>query len=353
MAVINKNKLKTAVIGCGRIGAFTRDELIKMTPKCYFPINHCAAVSAVSELNLVAVCDTNLESAEKAAKFYKVKNFYTDFKKLIREENPDIITIATRTDARIEIINFASRHGVKGIYIEKPLARSLKEAKAAIKAIEKNNIACAYGTIRRYMGVYRQAKDILSSGIFGKLEQIIIEFGKTMLMWTHPHSIDLICFFADDKDVNYVQSYFEFNNSEIKGNCVDKDPVLDSGIVKFKNGISGMITCASGKNVKLICEKGEIQVNNNGKDLLTIDQNGNVKNIKIKKGVSGICQALREISENIREGKTLSLDAQKILSEQKILLGLGYSGINNGKKIRLEDVEDNFTITGRINNLFP
>lgn len=353
MAGIKKKFLKTAVIGCGRIGALTEHKPGDDLPARYFPANHCAAIRATEGIKLVAVCDKNLNNAGKAAKLHKVKNIYTDFKKMIVEQSPDIISIATRMAGRAKIINFAANHGVKGMHIEKPLAPNLKETLRDLNAISQNDIAISYGTVRRYMPVYQQAKQILKSGRFGKLKEIIIDISKSQLMWAHPHTVDLINYFTDNAEINYVESSFKYDKKDVNKNTIDMDPVLDFGLIKLKNGISGFIVSNGiNQHIRFVCAKGEIIINIGGKNLKTKDAAGKIKNIKIQSNKSGRCVAMAELRDYINDKRPTSITAKEILTEQKVLLALGYSGIT-GKKTKLAEIKDNFTITGRFGNLYP
>ena len=38
------SKIKSAVIGCGRMGAFTSENVKKHAPKCWFPLSHIEAL---------------------------------------------------------------------------------------------------------------------------------------------------------------------------------------------------------------------------------------------------------------------------------------------------------------------
>lgn len=348
-----KRILKTVVIGCGRIGAFTVKKPGDELPQSYLPLNHCAAIRATRGVKLTAVCDIDIESAKKAGKLHRVKNIYTDFRRMILEQAPDIIAIATRTPGRVEIIDFAAKNGVKGMHIEKPLATSLGDAKRALNAIKRRGIAVSYGTVRRYMPVYRQAKELLKSGGFGKLNQIIIEHGRSQLMWTHPHSVDLVNYFTDSAEIDYVQSSFDFKKNNIRKNKIDMDPVLDFGLIKLRNGISGLITDESGHNVKLICGAGEIVILSSGKNLKTRSRGGKFKNIKIRKGVSGRMAAIAELRDFINSGRPTTMKTDHILIEQKVLMALGYSGIKSGRKTKLSEIKDGFTVSGRMGNLYP
>lgn len=344
--------LKAAVIGCGRIGALTEHKPGDDLPARYFPTNHCAAIRAIKGVKLVAVCDNDLGAAQKAAKLHKIKHIYTDFRKMILNESPDIIAIATRMAGRDKIISFAAKHGVRGMHIEKPLAPNLKETMKDLDIISKNGVAISYGTVRRYMPIYRQAKNILKSGKFGKLKKIVIDISKSQLLWAHPHSIDLMNYFTDNANVDYVQSFFQYDKKNVSRNKIDMDPILDSGLIKFRNGTYGLITDEGGQNVKLICDKGEIMINIGGKNLKIKDSAGRIKNIKIRSGASGRINAIAELRDFINYKKPPSITPEEILNEQKVIFALGRSGIT-GKKTRPSEIKGGFTVTGKFNNLYP
>lgn len=229
----------------------------------------------------------------------------------------------------------------------------MKDSKRAINAVKRHGVAVSYGTIRRYMPVYQQAKEMLVSGKFGRLNQVIVEHGKSQLMWTHPHSVDLINYFTDNAKVDYVQSSFEFNKKDVKTGKIDMDPVLDFALIKLKTGASGLITDESGHHTKLVCEKGEILILGSGRYLKTKSRTGKIKNIRIRKGVSGRRAAIEELRDFINSGKPATMSAEEILTEQRILMAIAYSGIRSGRKIRLSKIKDGFTVTGRIGNLYP
>jgi predicted dehydrogenase len=345
--------IKAAVIGCGRIGAFTTPETRKGLLPMYIPISHCEAITTMPGIKLISVCDKNKQSVLKAAKFYKVKKAYTDYKKMILREKPDIITIATRTKDRPKIIIFAAQNGVKGIYAEKPLSRSLAEAEAALKSVSQNKTVISYGVVRRYTDAYRHAKKIIQSGKIGKLEKIIIEFGKSLLMWTHPHSIDLIIFFSENMDIDYIQARAEIDKKFISKNKIDADPIIKFGLIKFKNGISASITEANGQNIKLICKKGEILIAQNGKFLKLLTKKRNYIIKQFKRGRLSATQiAINEIRNNILNGKPLGISPSEILNGQKILIALASSAANNGQKIRISSINKKLSVTGKTNNLY-
>ena len=103
--------MRYALIGCGRIST-----------------NHIKAV-VNNKLELVAVCDVVPEHMENVLAKHDLQNDatikrYTDYKKMIEENQLDLISIATESGLHGEIAICCIEHGIH-VIIEKPMAMSL------------------------------------------------------------------------------------------------------------------------------------------------------------------------------------------------------------------------------------
>jgi len=355
-----KQRLTAAIIGCGRMGAYTRPELAARLPKCWLPLNHAESLSSIDGIDLIACCDPNRTAAETAAQRYGIKAIYSDYQKLVAETRPDIVTVATRTQGRSDIIRFAAENGVKAMHVEKPLCRNLAEGKNAADAVNNNNVAFSYGTLRRYIESYRYALAVVRSGDIGDLVQIIVKHGRTNLLWSHPHSVDIINFFAGDVEVEYVQATMEMNSESFQSNFVDADPIVEQAFIKFKNGMSGVITSAAGLSVEIACTKGGIVVAADGSWLeirkpipgtssayYTSDTT-----LHYTCGLSGTQAAITELRDALTLGAKPSLTIDHALYNQRILFGFVLSHMNGGLRFNIKDIADDFTVTGRMGELY-
>ena len=72
-----EKKMRFAIIGCGRIA-----------PK------HAESIAALSEAELVAVCDSVPQKAQGFADKYGAEP-YTDYIEMLKRDDIDVITIAT------------------------------------------------------------------------------------------------------------------------------------------------------------------------------------------------------------------------------------------------------------------
>jgi predicted dehydrogenase len=229
--MVKDNKVTVGLVGCGRMGAKTPERVRQSVPKGWLPLSHAEAINSIEELELIAVCDTDPERLSWAAQTYNVVNSYQDYEALIIETKPDIVSIATRSAERCDIIKFAAENGVKGIHAEKPISRNISDCRRALEAVVHNKVKFSYGTYRRYMEIYRKAKEMVNAGEIGELLEICIEHGKTMLMWNHPHSVDLILYYSDCLDVDFLQAFCQVNDPAYNSSIVDDDPVVELSLI--------------------------------------------------------------------------------------------------------------------------
>jgi scyllo-inositol 2-dehydrogenase (NAD+) len=351
-------ELTVAVVGCGRMGARTADTLRAAVPKGWLPLNHAEAVASLPGLRLVACCDRDPAMAKEAVGRYGGAP-YTDYRDVLANGVPDIVTIATRTDGRAAMIAVCAEAGVRAIHAEKPLCRSIEEGEAAANAVIRNKMAFSFGATRRYMGAYRHARDIIQSGRFGEARQVLLNFRSGPLQWTHPHSVDLAMFFSGDAEPETAQAAL-MKSEPWDGKVLDADPNLAMGLLRFATGFTALLTAAPGCDASVICEKGivsvladgtaiECRAPTPGKGAAYFDA---IQTEEIPSGLSGLQVALSELRDAILSGTPTSGGIHLALGGQRALFALALSGLNNGTEISLRDVPRDFTITGRFGDLY-
>lgn len=350
--------LKTAIIGAGRMGAEPSVRFENQIPDGWLPMSHAEAIQSTSGLDLVALCDVSQERLDQYAQYYGVKKCYTDYRLLIDEIQPEILSIATRTNIRCDVINYALEKGVKGFYAEKPFANSIKDCKETLSRIEQNGAKIVYGTTRRAMDVYRKAKEICWSGELGEIKQISLEFGRSALLWTLPHATDLITYFADSTDIEKIQGYCTMdNNNSVDKSIIDCDPIVENAFFKFSNGISATINQGGVLNVRIFCSEGNLTVHGNGfcieinrKKQLT-DYFHSIEEFKVETSKSGTQYMLEDLKRAIDlETSVQLIKPEEILVGYQLLVGIVESSLRGGCIISPADLNDGLYITGRKGN---
>jgi len=347
-------RLRVALIGCGRIGAHTPERLRATAPPGWIPVSHAQAIRSTPGLELVAVCDVEEEAARTTAAQLEVEAWFSDYREMIRALRPDLVSVATRTEGRCDAVEFAAANGVRGLHVEKPLGRSPAECRRAVGALERAGIPVTYGTTRRWMDVFRLAWRMAQSRELGELRQLTIEFGRAPLLWTHPHSFDLMVWFASRPDPVSVQASCALDPADVRGQLVDADPAVENAWVQFTDGFNAAITCAPGLNVRLAGDRGSLTVAADGARLTKQARThadrpyfGPPQPVDFTAECSGTQRAFRELANAVLGRGLCGITPREILLSNLLGFACAWSSLQGGRRVCLEDVPDGLTITGR------
>lgn len=138
----------------------------------YFAQFHLEAWQRLPEVNLVAICDQNLEKAASFAKKYSIPNVFTSIDELLQNESLDVLDIITPPETHFSISQKAAEKGIH-IICQKPLAPSVQEASKLVQLAQKEGVHFVVHENWRFQPWYRQIKRMLDAGEIGnKLHSI-------------------------------------------------------------------------------------------------------------------------------------------------------------------------------------
>lgn len=245
--------LRAGVIGCGRIGSeFDEDQ------KRDYIATHSTTYVKNPDITLVAVCDIDKSKAIKCARRCVVDNIYTDYKEMLKKEKLDIVSICTPMDSHPEIVEYASKY-VKGIYCEKPIAPTLKQARKMISVCKKNKVILQVNHEKRFNLLHKAVKIFVDDKI-GNIKQVTFYYNRGIYN-TGSHMFDLLnWFFGDADSVNVCASYKQTVGEENL-----------SGVIEYGNIICNIIYCDidySLFEMDVIGTKGRIQLINGGESVI-------------------------------------------------------------------------------------
>lgn len=146
------NKIKFAIIGCGRIAQRHAEHIQN------FGI-------------LVAVCDNVVEKANSLANKYNVKSYESIDELLSKERNIDVISICSPNGLHAEHSIKALNAGFH-VICEKPLALNIKDCGEMIMAAEKNNRRLFVIKQNRFNPPVIAVKDLIGEGRLGKINSV-------------------------------------------------------------------------------------------------------------------------------------------------------------------------------------
>lgn len=359
------SKIKSAVIGCGRMGAFTSENVKKYAPKCWFPLSHIEALINCPDTLLTSICDINPELLKKTKSQYKIENAFEDYREMLKAIKPELLCIATRTIERSTIIKDAINMGVKAIHLEKPICNSVKQLDELSSLVKDNNILLTYGTIRRYFCIYAKAKEVVDSGELGDLQEIEVNHGPAQLFWGHPHSVDIILFFAGLRNIISVKARLSNVVLGAKKDLISSDPQVDSAEIFFEDGCVGKITTRLGMDVILHCSRGRIIVEGDGRRAVVQKLNtsqayfqypGKIF-VKEDDTLEGTMAAIRYLVNQLRPDKiptkpSPTFDQKHIFTGQRVLFGFSQSQLDGVVSLALNNIRPSICVLGKTGDFY-
>jgi predicted dehydrogenase len=225
--------IKTGIIGLGKMG-----------------LSHASIISAHPDLDLIAVCDSSTLILE-ALKKYGSFNTYTDYKKMLSENDLEALFVATPTKLHADMVLDGLERKIH-IFCEKPFSLTVDQGKQMVSLAEKNNLINQVGYHNRFIGTFNLLKKLVSAGILGELYHFIGEaYGPVVVKrkestWRSVSSEGGGCLFDY---ASHVINLIEFVLGDIKDvDGVMLKKIFSRGVedavytgLYLKNGLSGML----------------------------------------------------------------------------------------------------------------
>jgi UDP-N-acetyl-2-amino-2-deoxyglucuronate dehydrogenase len=151
-------KLRYGLIGCGRISKKHLEALYSNKTK-FLPVAFC---DLKSELSNKAAEEVNDEFSDN-----KVKS-YTSYEKMLKENELDVVAVATESGNHAEITIKALESGIN-VICEKPMALSIEDADKIIACSKKTGKKVAVCLQNRFNVPIQKLKTAIDKNRFGKI----------------------------------------------------------------------------------------------------------------------------------------------------------------------------------------
>ena len=162
------NNLKIALIGTG---GWARE--------------HCRILSRRADVDFCAIVGRNAERTAARALEYDTKS-YTDIAQMLREEQPDLVSVCLPNQHHFEPTLQVLAAGFP-VLAEKPLVFELDQADALLQEAKKQNVFFAINFNHRYAKPLQMAKEKIESGALGEIVFATWRFGGEGSS-DHPHA---------------------------------------------------------------------------------------------------------------------------------------------------------------------
>jgi UDP-N-acetyl-2-amino-2-deoxyglucuronate dehydrogenase len=144
-------RLKTALLGCGRIGE-----------------RHARILASSPESELAGFADIDPAKAQGYARRHGGRS-YPGLAEMVASETPDLVAICTPSGLHARDVLAACHAGIGNIVVEKPMALTLPDADAMIEACEARGTRLFVVKQNRYNLPILKLRRALDAGRFGKL----------------------------------------------------------------------------------------------------------------------------------------------------------------------------------------
>jgi len=157
----NIKEIGVGVLGYAFMGKAHSNAYIKM-PVFFYP--------PPARPKLVAICGRTEKAVAEAAKHYGYNTYYTDWKKLVKDDRVELIDNCLPNNMHAEP-SIATAEAGKHIICEKPLAMNAEEARRVYKTADKAGIKHMTAFNYRFVPAIRLAKKLIDEGYIGKILQ--------------------------------------------------------------------------------------------------------------------------------------------------------------------------------------
>jgi predicted dehydrogenase len=123
--------------------------------------------------NIVALCDIDDKRNDEAGKKYPNAKKYFDYRKMLEEMSKgiDAVTVGTPDHHHAPAAVMAMKLG-KGVYVQKPMAHSVYEARVMRETAQKYKVATQMGNQGTAGGNLRESVEIVQAGLIGEVKEV-------------------------------------------------------------------------------------------------------------------------------------------------------------------------------------
>jgi predicted dehydrogenase len=140
--------MKVGVIGCGGIA----------------PV-HIQVYQGLKNVNVVSLCDLNLDRAKHLAAKFQIEKTYKDYWDMFKKEGLDFVDICTPVSTHATVVSDAAEE-VPAILVEKPMALNVSQCDEMIKTVEKHGSKLCIGHSQIFSPHVQRAKAMVDSKEF-------------------------------------------------------------------------------------------------------------------------------------------------------------------------------------------
>lgn len=294
--------VKVAVVGAGSMGT-----------------NHLRVLSDYPDeaVRLVGVAEPAEAALQRAVNRFHIPG-YSDFRELLAEQQPDLVSVVVPTHLHYEVAAHALDAGIN-VLLEKPIAASLEEALALVNLARTRDAHLAIGHVERFNPAIIALKQRLDAGELGRIFSLharrlgpfpprIRDVGVTLDLATH--DLDVMRYLTSAE----VTTLFAETQQRIHQSHED----LLLGVLRFANDAIGVLdvnwlTPTKVRELMVTGERGMYQVSYISQDLYYYENDYTSTNWETLRSIAGVSEGTMTRLK-VQKAEPLVLEYQNVLA---------------------------------------
>jgi len=270
--------IKAGVIGLGKMG-----------------ISHCAILNAHPSVKMIGACDTSKFVRWMLGKYSEIPVF-DNYKKMVEEEKPNCVFIATPTSSHYEIAKFCLDRGVH-VFLEKPCCLNYKDTASLRDIARQQSLLIQVGYHNRYLGTFREVKRLIDNNELGDIYHFVAEaYGPVVTKekaetWRSDRKEGGGCLYDYASHVINLVNFVLSDIDHVSGTCLKhifsknvEDAVYSN--LHLVNGVSGHLSVSWSEEsfrkmstkITISGKKGRVEANAQEVKLYRSQNNSDLKN---------------------------------------------------------------------------
>lgn len=272
-------------------------------------------IAKIKDVESYAVSARDIKRSKLFAKEYGFKKFYGSYEDMVKDENVDLVYIATPHSHHYEHIKLCLNNN-KNVLCEKAFTVNTKQARDVILLAKKKKLLLAEAIWTRYMPSREIINETIKSGIIGKVSSLTANLGyvvnkKERLI--EPELAGGALLDVGVYTINFALMVFGNKIKKIDSTCVKTKKGVDeqnSITLTFDDGkmavLNSTMSALTNREGVINGDKGYIVVKNiNNPESITVYSLDRkiIKTIKIPKQISGYEYEVISCADAIRNKK--------------------------------------------------
>ncbi len=145
---------RAAVVGIGKMG-----------------IVHASLLNALPDVELVAIVDRDKKLKNRARGIGVKASFYTDLEEMLEKGKLDAVFLCLPSYINYPLAKACAEKGIN-IFVEKPLANNVENAKEMAELAQRTGIKSAVGYMVAFIPTFEKAEELLKEETIGRVQKV-------------------------------------------------------------------------------------------------------------------------------------------------------------------------------------